>query len=157
MIYVCIGELIYTNNQMQTIHTVKQWICTNWQERAHSGERSALCIWVHGQSDVCIGHVAFMASRAYLLRFVEQCRAAGKEVSLCFHQEVPPPPTINQSCQCGAVHSPPHCYNIWETDGGAVLSLIWPQHASGGSTMASHPPYEASDHIFGWSINWLLV
>uniref|UniRef100_A0A8C8JD45 HIT-type domain-containing protein n=1 Tax=Oncorhynchus tshawytscha TaxID=74940 RepID=A0A8C8JD45_ONCTS len=28
-------------------------------------------------------------------------------------------------------------------------SLIWPLHASGGSTMASQSPYEASDHIFG--------
>jgi hypothetical protein len=41
-------------------------------------------------------------------------------------------------------------------DGDAVWSLILPLRASGGSEIESHPPYEASDHIFRSSINRLL-
>lgn len=64
--------------------------------------------------------------------------------------------TVNRSCQCGAIQSPAHCYNIWEMHGEAVWSLIWPLHASGGSAIPSQSPYKASDHIFRSSINSLL-
>jgi hypothetical protein len=64
-------------------------MCTIWQGRVHSGERSALCIWPHGQSDVSIGHAAFgviwpqpKSGRSYFMCFAEQCRAVVKEVSL---------------------------------------------------------------------------
>ena len=76
---------------------------TNWRESAHSGEGSALCIWVlHGLSDVCIDHAAFgdVASaevRAFiLLALCEEDGAVVKEVSLCFIQDVQPP-TYHQS------------------------------------------------------------
>lgn len=49
-----------------------------------------------------------------------------------------------------------HCYKMWEAHSDVWQTSIWPLHASGGSAIASHPPYGASDHIYGSSINWLL-
>ena len=124
---------------------------------------------LHGQSDIRIGSEAFMLIRplqksghSYFLHFAEQRRALElscvkevvKEVSL-FIQDVMPPLTINQSCQCGAIPKPPHCYKIWEVWCDAVQSSIWPLHASGGSAIVSHPPYRALNHIFRSSIHLL--
>ena len=101
---------------------------------------------LHGQSDHCIGRAAFTviplqkSGHSYLLRFVEQRRAIVKEVSLRFIQDLPPPPTVNQSCQCGTIKSHPHCLKIWEAHSDVQLC---------------HSPYGASNHIFGSSINWI--
>ena len=92
---ICHGELIYTkqsnaNNSHNEV--MKQWMCTNWQERAHSGERSVLCIWEHGQSDICIGHAAHTviwpqkSGHSYVLRFVEQFKAVVKEVMVMWYR-----------------------------------------------------------------------
>jgi hypothetical protein len=91
----------------------------------HSGPAWGLQA-LHGQSDVCIGCVA--SGRSYFLRFTEHC--ATVEQSCCegccqgskfvFIQDLPPPPTFNQSCRCGALQSPLHCYTISR---GTELSL----------------------------------
>ena len=112
-------------------------------------------------TDVCIGHAAFKviwplqkSGHSYLLHFTEQCRVVLKEVILCLYKISHP--TVNQSCQCWATQSPQHCYTIWEVHGTEVKSSIWPLQAAGGSAIASHRPFWASDHIFGSSINGLL-
>ena len=35
-----------------------------------------------------------------------------KEASLCLYMDFPPSPTVNQSCQCGTIRSPPRCYEV---------------------------------------------
>jgi hypothetical protein len=132
-------------------------MCTNWRESAHSGERNALCIWAHGQTDICIGpgHAAFKwiqppqkSGHSYFLRFMEQCRAVVKEVSFVFCRMYRPhlPSTNHVNAElCRAL---PHCYNIWE----AHCDPVWPLDAS-----PSHSPYEAFDHIFGSSVNCFKV
>ena len=103
---------------------MKQWMCTNLREKAHSGERSALGIWaqsypIWAQSYVCIGDAAFTVKwppqksrHSYFLRFTEQC-LAGVRSEFVFIQDETPPPRVNQSCQCGAIQSPWHCFQNW--------------------------------------------
>ena len=94
--------------------------------------------------------------RAFIL--CELCRAVqsccqGSE--FVFILDLPPSPTVNQSCQCGAIQSLPHCYKIREAHRAAVRSSIWPLSASRGAAIASHHPYGASDHVVRSSINCL--
>ena len=116
-------------------------MCTKWQERAHSGERSAFCVWANGQPDVCIGHAAFTviwpqqkSGQEWLHQDIHTTCVSRSSAELLSSEfvlilDVPPPPTVNQSCQCGATQSPPHCYRIWEVHGDAIRSSIWPLEA----------------------------
>jgi hypothetical protein len=95
---------------------------------------SALAMQIYGDKQKS-GHSLLVHHRA-----VQSCCQGSAFV---FIQDVPRPPTVNQSCQCGAIQSSPHCCNIWEGYGDGVQSSIWSlQHG-------------ASNHIFGSSINWL--
>jgi hypothetical protein len=101
---------------------------------------------LHGQSDFWIGI-------QHLLRCVRTfivLALSGAEESYCegscqrsefvFIQDMPSPPTVNQSCQCGAIRSPSYYYKIGEAHNEVVRSFIWPLHAPGGSAIHSlHP------------------
>jgi hypothetical protein len=146
---------------------MKQWMRTNWWERAHSGGRCAMCIW--DQSEVCIGHAAFMViwpqgknglSRSQDIHTSCASRNSAELLSrkwICVYTGCTTPTTVNQSCQCGAIQCLLHGYKIWEAHGDEVQNLSWTLHASGGSAITSHPSYGAYDHTFESSINWLLV
>jgi hypothetical protein len=107
---------------------------------------------LHVQPEICSRFTAEV--RAFILvalRCAEQscCEGSCQGSEFGFILDHTPPSTINQSC-------PPHCYKIWEAHGEAVRSSIWPLHASRGSAIVSQPPYRASDHIFGASLNCFL-
>ena len=140
----------FTQWSYETMNVNKQaGESTFWREK---------CIWAHGQSDVYIGHAAFTviwpqqkSGHSYLLRFMEQYRAVVKEVSLGGTS------CVNTIMSMQSYTEPSTFYTIWDAHGDALQSSIWPLHASGGSAIASHPPYGASNHIFGSSLSWVLV
>lgn len=97
------------------------------------------------------------SGHSYLLRFAEQCRAVVKEaVSLCLYRTSRPhlPSTNHVNAELyGALHIVTkfgRCtvmrYRAWF---GLCMSLE--------ALHCPHPPYGDSDHIFGSSINCLLV
>jgi hypothetical protein len=130
----CHGELIYTNNQMQTIHTMKLWNneCAQIGGREHIRDRMhcASGRMVNPSSALAMQHLGwYNLSRSQTIH------------TFCalWSKDVPPPPTVNQSWQCGAIPSPLHCNNIWEAHGDVVQNSIWPLHASGSSLIALSP------------------
>ena len=75
-----------------------------------------------------------------------------KEVSLCLYWTFPPLPTVNQSCECGAIRRPPQLLqNLGGASRcGAQFGLCRPPQLR--HTLHTEPP----NHIFRSSINWLL-
>jgi hypothetical protein len=116
-------------------------------EEHHQRECKHILKVLHGQSRSrhwpcsIYGDMATAEVRAFtLLELHRAAQSCFEGSEFVFIQDLPPSPAVNQSCQCGAIRSPPHCYRIW-----AVRSSIWP-----------HPPNGISDHIFRSSINCLL-
>jgi hypothetical protein len=118
-----------------------------------------------GQYDICIGHAAFtliwpQQVRAFILLAlhgaVQSCCQGSEFV---FIQDVLPPPTINQSCWCGAIQCPLYCYNIREAHGDALQSSIWPLETHNGVTtsiwsLRTHF-WIKNKWVFGLSLQWI--
>ena len=67
-----------------------------------------------GQSELCSGHTTFTAiwvlqksGHLYFLHFAEQscCEGCYQGSEFVFILDLPPTPTVNQSCKCGAIRN----------------------------------------------------
>jgi hypothetical protein len=138
---ICNGGITYIpNNQLRTIHTMK----LRNNECAQIGGRERIP-GEHCASGHCrVNPTSTLAMPN--LRWYRLSRNQGIHTSwasqsrselwseFVFIQDVPPPPPVTQSCQCGAIQSPLHCYNIWEANGDAVRRFCtWEHMKAGGS------------------------
>jgi hypothetical protein len=136
---------------VQVLYSIEMgWQLEKWFENRKKDDLWKPTVW-YSRTLLCIRYMfkrlcmvkptsALAVQHPYILLFPEQqscCEWSCDGSVFVFIQDLPPPPTVNQSCQCWAIRSPLHCYNIWEAHSNAVQSTIWPLRAFGGSTIVS--------------------